>query len=120
PEDRLRRARRPRPPAAGRRADPGAGPLAPVPGRTHAMSFVAPMRCSALAEQLDEPMAGTVDQRRRWICVEDRSPWGEKAVRDLLGADLEARAKAAAIRLLLIRRREGDPAADAVRRVFVA
>jgi hypothetical protein len=78
------------------------------------------MRCSALAEQLDEPMAGSVDQRHRWLLVEDRSAWGAKAVRDVLGAELEARAKAAAIRPLLIRRREGDPAADALRRVFVA
>lgn len=78
------------------------------------------MRCSALAEQLDEPMAGSVDQRHRWLLVEDRSAWGEKAVRDVLGAELEARAKAGGVRPLLIRRREGDPAADASRRVFVA
>ena len=77
------------------------------------------MRCSALAEQLDEPMAGSVDQRHRWLLVEDRSAWGDKAVRDVLGAELESRAKAAGIRLLLVRRREGDPAADASRRIFL-
>ena len=64
-------------------------------------------------------MTGTVDQRIRWLLVEDRSPWGEKAVRDVLGAELETAAKARGMRLLLIRRREGDPAADAVRRVFL-
>ncbi len=77
------------------------------------------MRCSSLAEQLGEPMAGSVEQRGRWLLVEDRSAWGEKAVRDVLGADLEARAKAASIRPVLIRRREGDPAADRSRRTFL-
>jgi hypothetical protein len=77
------------------------------------------MRCSALAEELDEPMIGSVDQRVRWLLVEDRSAWGEKAVRDVLGTELEAAAKARGMRLLLIRRREGDPADDAVRRPFL-
>ncbi len=77
------------------------------------------MRCSTLAEQLGEPMAGSVEQRQRWLLVEDRSAWGEKAVRDVLGADLEARAKAASVRPVLIRRREGDPAADRSRRTFL-
>ena len=83
------------------------------------MTLSAPMRCSALAEELDEPMIGSVDQRVRWLLVEDRSAWGEKAVRDVLGADLEAAAKARGMRLLLVRRREGDPSADAVRRAFL-
>lgn len=77
------------------------------------------MRCSALAEELDEPMIGSVEQRVRWLLVEDRSAWGEKAVRDVLGAELEAAAKARGTRLLLVRRREGDPSADAVRRAFL-
>jgi hypothetical protein len=79
----------------------------------------APMRCSARSEELDEPMIGSVDQRVRWLLVEDRSAWGEKAVRDVLGAELEAAAKERGMRLLLIRRREGDPAADAVRRAIL-
>ena len=79
----------------------------------------APIRCSALSEALDEPIAGSVDQRVRWLLVEDRSAWGEKAVRDVLGAELEAAAKERGTRLLLVRRREGDPASDAVRRVFL-
>ncbi len=79
----------------------------------------APMRCSARSEELDEPMIGSVDQRVRWLLVEDRSAWGEKAVRDVLGAQLEAAAKVRGMRLLLIRRREGDPAADAVRRAIL-
>lgn len=83
------------------------------------MTLTQPMRCSALAEELGEPMIGTVDQRVRWLLVEDRSPWGEKAVRDVLGVELEAAAKARGMRLLLVRRREGDPSADAVRRAIL-
>ena len=83
------------------------------------MTLEAPMRCSALAEELSEPMIGSVDQRMRWLLVEDRSAWGSHAVRDVLGAELEAAAKKRGMRLLLVRRREGDPAADAVRRAFL-
>lgn len=79
----------------------------------------APMRCSTLADELSEPMIGSVDQRVRWLLVEDRSPWGTKAVRDVLGAELESAAKARGVRVLLVRQREGDPAADALRRVFL-
>ena len=84
------------------------------------MTLVSPpMRCSARSLELDEPMIGSVDQRVRWLLVEDRSAWGEKAVRDVLGPGLEEAAKARRMRLLLVRRREGDPAADAVRRTFL-
>ena len=83
------------------------------------MTLEAPMRCSALAEELGEPMIGTVDQRVRWLLVEDRSAWGTEAVADVLGAELARAAKERHIRVLLIRRREGDPASDAVRRAIV-
>ena len=83
------------------------------------MTTEAPMRCSALAEDLDEPMAGTVDWRPRWLLVEDRSAWGSHAVRDVLGAPFEAAAKDVGLRPLLVRQREGPPETDAVRRVFV-
>ena len=83
------------------------------------MTLQAPMRCSTLAEELGEPMIGSVDQRARWLLVEDRSAWGTDAVTDVLGADLVSDAKASGVRPMLIRRREGDPAADAVRRVIL-
>ena len=83
------------------------------------MILQAPMRCSARAEELGEPMIGSVDQRMRWLLVEDRSAWGADAVRDVLGADFASVAKARGIRVLLVRRREGDPAADAVRRAIL-
>ncbi|HEX7067101.1 MAG TPA: hypothetical protein VF295_02785, partial [Candidatus Limnocylindria bacterium] len=62
------------------------------------MTLEAPMRCSALAEQLGEPMIGTVDRRERWLLLEDRSAWGSHAVRDRFGADVEARAKELGVR----------------------
>lgn len=83
------------------------------------MTLETPMRCSALAEELDEPMVGSVKQRERWLLVEDRSAWGHDAVGDVLGAEFERAAKERGIRVLLIRRREGDPAADAVRRTIL-
>ena len=79
----------------------------------------APMRCSALAVELDEPMIGSVAERRRWLLVEDRSAWGHDAVGDVLGPELAAALKSRRVRALLIRRREGDPAADAVRRAIL-
>ncbi len=83
------------------------------------MTLSAPQRCSTVAEELGEPMAGTVDTRPRWLLVEDASPWGSHAVRDLLGAQFEAAAKKAGLRPLLIRRRESPPETDAARRIFV-
>ena len=75
------------------------------------------MRCSALAEELGEPMAGTVDQRVRWLLIEDRSAWGGAAVRDVIGEEREADAKRLGMRVQLVRRREGPPDPDAPRRV---
>ena len=55
----------------------------------------------------------------RWLLVEDRSAWGNDAVRDVLGAELAPPPRSARMRVLLVRRREGDPAADAVRRAIL-
>jgi hypothetical protein len=83
------------------------------------MTLEAPMRCSALAEELGEPLAGTVDQRRRWLLLEDRSAWGTDAVAERFGADTAATARRLGMRLLLVRRREGDPADDSIRRAIL-
>ena len=77
------------------------------------------MRCSALAEELGEPMIGSVDQRSRWLLIEDRSAWGTDAVEDVVGRDFADAAKAGSLRVLLVRRREGDPASDVVRRAIL-
>jgi hypothetical protein len=55
----------------------------------------------------------------RWILVEDRSAWGSDAVKDVLGEDFARDSKARGVRPLLIRRREGDPEADTVRRAIL-
>jgi hypothetical protein len=83
------------------------------------MTLSAPMRCSALAEELGEPLAGTVDQRRRWLLLEDRSAWGTDAVAERFGTDAVATAKRLGMRLQLVRRHEGDPADDSVRRAIL-
>ncbi|MGH2402786.1 MAG: sucrase ferredoxin [Candidatus Limnocylindria bacterium] len=83
------------------------------------MTLQAPMRCSALADELGEPMIGTVNQRVRWLLLEDRGAWGTDAVKDVLGADFAREAKARGLRPLLIRRREGDPSADVLRRAIL-
>ena len=83
------------------------------------MTLETPMRCSALAESLEEQLAGTVEQRTRWLLLEDRGAWGTDAVKDLFGPDAAARAKQLGLRVLLVRRREGDPAADTVRRAIL-
>jgi len=81
------------------------------------MSLTAPMRCSTLAEELGEPMIGTLDRRRRWLLLEDDGAWGSHAVRDVLGVHFEAAAKKRGLRVLLVRQRPGP--ADASRRAFV-
>ena len=83
------------------------------------MSLEAPMRCSALAEELDEPMIGSVDERTRWLLIEDPGAWGSHAVEDLVGSDFVRAAKARGLRVLLVRRREGAPTADVVRRAML-
>lgn len=83
------------------------------------MTLETPMRCSALAESLHEPLSGTVEQRTRWLLLEDRGAWGTDAVKDLFGTDAAARAKQLGLRMLLVRRREGDPAADTARRAML-
>lgn len=83
------------------------------------MTLEAPMRCSALAEDLDEPMIGSVDQRTRWLLIEDRGAWGSHAAEDVVGRDLVGAAKTGGLRVLLVRRREGDPSADLERKAIL-
>lgn len=80
----------------------------------------APLRCSAVAEELGEPMAGSVEQRGRWLLVEDRGAWGRDAVDDVVGRVLATEAKRRGVRIVLVKRREGDPVDDAVRRLVLA
>ncbi|MBJ7357077.1 sucrase ferredoxin [Nocardioides sp.] len=69
------------------------------------MSF----RCAAASLLRDEPAAGTASTVRAFLLLENPGPWGENALRDArlpdgLGDELTARASAARVRVLLIRR----------------
>ena len=83
------------------------------------MTLEAPMRCSALAEDLGEPMIGSVDHRTRWLLIEDRAAWGSHAAEDLVGREFVGAAKARALRVLLVRQREWDPSADLERKAIL-
>jgi len=66
------------------------------------------VRCSELAEQLGEPMTATAGAATAWLALEEPGPWGARAPGDsrldpALTAELERRAGAAGITLLLIR-----------------
>ncbi|MGI8929883.1 MAG: sucrase ferredoxin [Candidatus Limnocylindria bacterium] len=84
------------------------------------MTLTAPQRCSALAEELDEPMVGTVQQRTRWLLIEDRSAWGHDAVGDLLGPEVSGVLKDPLPAVGRAGRGCGrSPSADVVRSVFL-
>jgi hypothetical protein len=65
--------------------------------------------CATLSRALDEPLYGTASRVRGWVLLEQPGPWGREAVlesrldRDLAAA-LDRAARAAHLRLLLIRR----------------
>jgi len=71
-------------------------------------------RCSALAEVIGEPLAGTAATARTWLCLEQPGPWGRDALsashldagiaRGL--ADLSA---GTGVRIVLIRRPRSHP-----------
>jgi len=67
------------------------------------------VRCAVRSALLDEPMAGTASQVRRYLLLEMPGPWGVEALRDArLPADLKRglrrRSRASRVRVLLIRR----------------
>lgn len=79
-----------------------------------------------LSAAVDEPLAGTAASARAWLCLEQPGPWGRDALTEshldpVLGAELEKRAKANGVRMLLIRRpgRHADTG-RAPRRVYLA
>ena len=70
--------------------------------------------CSALAEAIGEPLAGTAATARSWLCLEQPGPWG----RDALSAshldpgvsrELAALAAGTGVRIVLIRRPGAHP-----------
>lgn len=68
-----------------------------------------PESCSLLSITADEPITGTAPNPRAWLALEQPGPWGRKAPSSShldreLGAELDARAKAERVTLVLIRR----------------
>ena len=83
-----------------------------------------PFRCAAASAGRDESLAGTASTVRAFLLLENNGPWGENALRDArlpdgLGEELDARARAAAVRVLLIRR-PGRQVPSSETRVFAA
>lgn len=76
-------------------------------------------RCSVGA--LAEPMPGSAAHDRAFLLVEHPSPWGRKALEEsrwlppAVRDDLAARADAAGVRVLLIRRHGGRPSTEGFR-----
>ena len=75
--------------------------------------------CSVLSSSLGEPLHATAPYARSWLLIEEPAAWGRKAVRDAGFGELEARAKAADVRVGLVRRVRRRPT-QGPRRVFFA
>jgi hypothetical protein len=84
----------------------------------------AAFRCSTASVLRDEPVPGTATNVRAFLLVEHPGPWGVNALRDArlpdgLGEALAAKAAAARVRPLLVRRPDRSTHADGVQ-VFAA
>ena len=83
-----------------------------------------PFRCAGASLLRDEPLTGTASTVRAFLLLENPGPWGDDALRDArlpdgLGEELQARARAARVRVLLIRRPGRRQSSDRLR-VFAA
>ncbi len=101
--------------AAADRSPRGAGPSPGCPGHNVRVTTIAAPTCSALSA-LDEPLPGTAATAPGYVCLEVPTGWGRDVLDGTaLGAELSdelsARAKAADVRILFIRR----PGRDVVR-----
>lgn len=81
-------------------------------------------RCSTASTLRDEPVSGTATNVRAFLLVEHPGPWGVDALRDArlpdgLGDALAAKASAARVRPLLVRRPDRSTHPDGMR-VFAA
>lgn len=71
-------------------------------------------RCSALAEVLGEPLAGTAAGAASWLCLEQPGPWGRDALSAShldpgVAAELGRRTAGTGVRVVLIRRPGSHP-----------
>ena len=67
-----------------------------------------PRRCSELSAAAAEPLAGTAPKQGTWLLLEHGPPWGQDALAEsrlapAVAAELEARAKAASVKVVLVR-----------------
>lgn len=72
------------------------------------------VRCAALAEALDEPLAGTSAVARSWLAIEQPGPWGRDALSAShldhgIAQELAASAAGTGVRIVLIRRPGSHP-----------
>lgn len=80
--------------------------------------------CSTLSRELGEPVFGTASRVRAWVLLQEQGPWGADALLEsrldpAFAGALAARARAAGVRVLLIRR-PGRGASELARRCYVA
>lgn len=71
-------------------------------------------RCSTLARQLGEPLAGSASPAATWLCIEQPGPWGRDALVQShldvgIGRELSERAKGTGVRVVLMRRPGNHP-----------
>lgn len=72
------------------------------------------VRCAALADALEEPLAGTSAVARSWLAVEQPGPWGRDALEAShldhgVARDLASLAAGTGVRIVLIRRPGSHP-----------
>jgi hypothetical protein len=84
----------------------------------------SPASCSSLSLALGEPLPGTASHAASWLLVEQPGPWGRFALREsrldpVIGAELERRASAAGVSVLLVKQ-PGRRRPSGTRRVFAA
>lgn len=68
----------------------------------------AARRCSELSAAAAEPLAGTAPKQGTWLLLEHGPPWGQDALAEsrlapAVAAELEAQAKAASVKVVLVR-----------------
>jgi hypothetical protein len=72
------------------------------------------VRCSAVAEAIGEPLAGTAATARTWLCLEQPGPWGRDALAashldDAVARELVRLSAGTGVRVVLIRRPGSHP-----------
>lgn len=90
-------------------------------------SAITGPRCSTLARERGEPLAGTAAAASTWLCIEQPGPWGRDALLEShldvdVGRELAERVRDTGVRVVLIRRpgRHPDRHRPVPRRLYLA